>query len=474
MKVSFLCNSRDISLNVPAGKTALDIIRRDIGFTGCREGCREGECGACTVLMGRLEGGVVVYKAVTSCLLPATELTGKHIVSIEGISCDDPNPVQQAFIETHASQCGFCTPGFILALYGFFLSGEDASLSAALGSVDGNICRCTGYNSIKKAIEGLHAQYAKRLAKKEARVEQLIGWGFLPEYFRDIPKRLQALEKECKADLQVNATRYITGGTDLFIQKADELALDDSLCSLRDDPSFSFIKTEQRNVWIGAAASIEQVRLDPDLGRLIPGLENDLLLVSSTIIRNRASIGGNIVNASPIADLVIYLLPFAPGLVLVNGKNKRHMDMSAFFLDYKKTALLEGELIREISFSVPDKARFSFRKTSRRKYLDIASVNTGFLSLAKGGNISELRISAGGLAPIPLSLHETCRQFCGASIDKKMVFAVCTELDSTLKPISDIRGSAEYKKILFRHQLVDHFCSAFPEYLDREELAGEL
>jgi xanthine dehydrogenase small subunit len=489
--IEFICNSENIQLDIPGGCRALDVIRENIGFTGCREGCGEGECGACTILSGELDGEGISYKAMVSCLMPAAELQGRHIVSIEGVSASNLNPVQQAFADTHASQCGFCTPGFILSVHGFLLTSKALSVQDGIEAIDGNICRCTGYGPIKRAIEKLSKTYSCKITDGKDRLHQLVNLGVLPKYFLDIPARLKVIENRnsVKKNLPVSENsnavvhrKIISGGTDLYVQQGKLLNKNDDIICLQSTKEYSHITIENRMANIGAAASVEDIRLHSGLNKLIPGLKDDLLLVSSTILRNRASLGGNIVNASPIADLVIYFLPFRPELELEFDENnnarraRRTIKLADFFLDYKKTDLQseKAELIRELSFVVHENAAFSFRKSSRRKYLDIASVNTGFYCEAEQGIIRDLVISAGGLGPVPLCFDTECHEYKGEKINKTLVKKISASLSDYLKPIDDIRGSSTYKKIIFTHQLFDHFSSAFPEYLNLEELAGEL
>lgn len=478
MTIKFVCNNEDITLETAPGVPALDIIRNDIGFTGCREGCREGECGACTVLVGSLNRrGTVSYRAAASCMIPAAELSGRHIVSVEGIFSDLLSPQQKYFMEAHASQCGFCTPGFLVSLTGFFFSSPDLSEKDALVSIDGNICRCTGYASIKRAVRKMTAYYRPLLDKKKPRLDQLISWRIVPEYFRAIPMRLEELGGngggEKPAEIPENAV-LISGGTDLYIQKGRDLESNEHLYLLSRRTDLDYVRVEGRKVRIGGAACVDSLRFSAEVNQLLPSIKDDLLLVSSSILRSRASIAGNIVNASPIADMAVYLLPFRPVLELSNGSTVRTVRLEDFYLGYKDIDMEKNEVITEISFIVPQNCTFSFSKVSRRKILDIASVNSAFCLVMENGCIVSLDISGGGLAPVPLLFAGLCSKYAGSGISAALVKMVIDGVLEEICPIDDVRGSAEYKKRLFINQLIGQFCSAAPDLLKAEDLVYEL
>lgn len=477
MTIKFVCNNKDIILETAPGVPALDIIRDSIGFSGCREGCREGECGACTVLVGELiNGDRVSYKAAASCLIPAAEINRKHIVSVEGIFTDMLSPQQEYFIDAHASQCGFCTPGFLVSLTGFFFNSRDLSEKDALVSIDGNICRCTGYNSIKRAVRKMTDHYRPLLDRKKPRLDQLVSWRIVPEYFRAIPLRLEQLGGNGggnKDKMAFDDKLVISGGTDLYIQQGHKLENNENLYLLSGRRDLDFISVDGRKIRIGGGASVDKFRNNPQANSLIPSLKEDLLLVSSSILRSRAGIAGNIVNASPIADLVIYLLPFRPLLEISDGKKPRSVRLDEFYRGYKEIDLEKNEIITAISFDVPENCVYSFRKVSRRKILDIASVNSAFCLVRNGDRADYLQISAGGIAPIPKSFSKACSRYTGSGISKTLVKMIIDEILEEISPIDDVRGSAQYKKRLFINQLIDHFSSAVPELINAEDLVYE-
>ncbi len=464
--IRLIINDREVETTAPAGTVTLDFIRDHHKLPGTKEGCREGECGACTVLIGRLNGDETRYKAVASCLLPLGELHGKHLVTVEGLDLPDTDaltPVQQALTDEGASQCGFCTPGIVLALTGFFLFSETLEYHDALDALDGNICRCTGYVSIQRAAQKLCDEFAPRLDKTKNRVEQLVEWEILPGYFTEIPGRLKKLETESETKNQEGIV--IAGATDLYVQKPTEL-LDKELDFISRRTDLSGIKKEKNSILIGAGTTVEEVKRSPLINELFPNMRDYLNLVSSTIMRNRATLAGNIVNASPIGDLTIMLLALDARISLVKGKSKtkRDVPLKKFFKGYKQMDLRKGEIIATIKFPVPAKtSRFHFEKVSRRKYLDIASANTAVTIKTGGDTISDIHLSAGGVSPIPLYLEKTRAFLKGKEITTETIGEAVKIMEQEISPISDVRGSAQYKTLLLRNLIYGHFMVLFPE-----------
>lgn len=476
MKTSMrlIINDREVETTAPAGTVTLDFIRDHHKLPGTKEGCREGECGACTVLIGQLTGDDIRYKAVASCLLPLGELYNKHVVTVEGLDGPDPetlSPVQQALTDEGASQCGFCTPGIVMALTGFFLFSETLDYNDAVDAVDGNICRCTGYVSIQRAAQKLCDEFAPRLDKTKNRVEQLVEWGVLPEYFLKIPGRLKELGATPPGAARPRHSSQegivIAGATDLYVQEPTELT-DKELDFISRRTELSGIKKEKNTIRIGAGTTVEEMKRSPLINELFPNMRDHLNLVSSTIMRNRATLAGNIVNASPIGDLTIILLALDAGISLSKGssksKMKRDVPLKTFFKGYKQMDLKKGEIIETITFPVPAKnSRFHFEKVARRKYLDIASANTAVTIETDGDTIKDIHLSAGGVAPIPLYLGKSCAFLKGKEVTNKTVGEAVKIMKQEISPISDVRGSAQYKTLLLRNLIYAHFMVLFPE-----------
>jgi len=468
MELTFLLNNQLIKTTRLAGERALDYIRREKLLTGTKEGCGEGECGACTVLLGSLKGDEIQYQAVTSCLLPLGEVHGKHLITIEGINQTKLNPIQQAFVEEGASQCGFCTPGFIVSLIGYFISSKDLTYQEAVNSIDGNICRCTGYASIRRAIQSVLDNYGNKLSNGNNRIKKLVETGFLPDYFVKSPEKIKSISL-IKVDYQ-NLPKdgiLIGGGTDLYIQRADDL-FSHPLIHISNIPGIKDIKIENRKVTMGSGVTVEDLINSEELNHLIPGLISPLSLVSSKIIRTRATIGGNIVNASPIGDLSVILMGLNTKVNLIKGSQKRSLCLKDFYKGYKVLDLKEGELLESVQFDFPEHTQFHLEKISKRKHLDIASVNSAITLQESDGMIKDIHISAGGVAPIPKYLEKTRTFFIKKEITQEEIEKGIEIAVSEISPITDIRGTSEYKIELFKQILLLHFISLFPKKISWE------
>ncbi|OGR81772.1 MAG: hypothetical protein A2X32_09835 [Elusimicrobia bacterium GWC2_64_44] len=454
---SFILNERLISTGERPGLTVLEFVRDVSCLSGTKEACREGECGACTVLVGRRGAdGAVSYKACASCLLPIGDVDGCHVVTVEGLSGAELTLVQKLIVEHSASQCGFCTPGIVLSLTGFCLGAKKLSYEGAVDALDGNICRCTGYVSIRNAARALCASLAKMDLPPAKRLGELAAAGVVPAYFKEIPARLARLEAE-PAAAGGNAV-LVAGGTDLFVQKPGQL-IDSELCFLSRRPDLNYIKIDGGVLRVGGAVTIEEFRLSPEVLLHFPALEKDFLRHSSAILRNKATLAGNVVNASPIGDATVILLALDARMVITGTGGRREVPLSKFYLSYKKTDLGCSELVSEIVIPLlPEGARYHFEKISNRATLDTAAVNSALLlTTGPGGAITDLKLSAGGVAEVPLLLNT--ESFKGQKLDAETVEALARAAEGEARPIDDIRGSAAYKKLLLGQLVRAHFAS---------------
>ncbi|MEW6653061.1 MAG: FAD binding domain-containing protein [Bacteroidota bacterium] len=468
--IEFILNNQRITTDLSAATVLLDFIRIETNFTGTKEGCREGDCGACTVLIGSLEKSKVVYKSVNSCLVPLVYAHAKHIVTIEGLTpstnnSDDLSPIQEAMVDEGGTQCGFCTPGFVVSMTNYFLNETDPIVQSAINSIGGSICRCTGYAGIIRALEKSIA-VIERTNEVGNHTKRLVEAEFIPEYFIDIPRRLKLIKRrtsKAKGDFLVG------GGTDLYVQRWEELVQTNSefVC---DKNIGGEIKAVKNKILFGGACTIQQVLESKIITKYFPSLQNKLELFGSMPIRNRATIAGNIVNASPIGDMTNILLSLNADVHLV-GKAKRTIPLKNFYLGYKTLAKKQDELVASVSVNIPPKNFFfNYEKISKRTYLDIASVNSSISLVMKKGKIETAEISAGGVAPIPLCLNKACSLLIGKEVSAQIV-KDCTETAMhEILPISDARGTASYKRLLLRQLIYSHFITLFPEKINVEEL----
>lgn len=470
-KTVFILNDTVVRSSLAQGTVLLDFIRRDQHLTGTREGCREGDCGACTVLLGRLKAGRVIYQAVVSCLLPLAEAAGCHVVTIEGLNRKELTPVQQAIVSEGGSQCGFCTPGIVVSLTAFLLDSRALASAEAVTAIEGNICRCTGYAALRRAIERLLRAVRPPLLAAPDRLQALIALGVLPAYFSTIGQRLQALptdEPRTRA-AKKNAV-IVAGGTDLYVQQNEELP-EKELLLLSRQQGFSGIWPDKDALLIGAAATVSDMMASPLLAAALPNLTGFLSRISATQVRNRASIGGNIVNASPIGDLSVMFLALDARVGLRGGRGRRVMAMRDFFLGYKKLAMRKNELLAWVRIPLaPNGLWFNFEKVARRRTQDIAAVNSAIGLDMAGKHIAAAWVSAGGVAPVPLFLPVASAFLAGKTVSAPVVRELAAIADREIAPISDVRGSAAYKRTLLRRLLIAHFLELFPDECDAGEL----
>jgi xanthine dehydrogenase small subunit len=458
--IVFILNNELIKTDMPPGMSLLDFIRNVAGLKGTKSGCKEGDCGACTVLSGKPENDEVSYKTIVSCLTPLGNVHGRHIVTVEGINNEQLTPVQQQIVENHATQCGFCTPGIVVSLTGFSFKNIVDRDKEAVAAVAGNICRCTGYKSIEKAAMKVVGLLKEKDDKHP--VDWLITNGFIPEYFKNISGRLKNIpsRKELMSLPDIN----IAGGTDLMVQKSHEIKIS-SLKTLRNIDDLSRIEVDDEIMTVGGAVTVNELFENNVFNRNFQGSKKWVKLISSEQIRNMATIAGNFVNASPIGDMSVLFLALEAELKLVDANGKvRNILLSDFFVDYKKINKKKDEIIKSISFKLPgNNFSVNFEKVSKRIHLDIASVNTAIKIDTDGKYINKAVISAGGVAPVPKCLQNVSEYLRGKKLTTETLKAVLRILDMDIAPISDIRGSSDYKRLLLRQLIVAHFVELFPE-----------
>ena len=460
--IRFILNEKEIATNLPPGTLLLDFIRYRQHLMGTKIGCREGDCGACTVLIGELtEAGSLEYRSVTSCLVALGNSNGKHVVTIEGINLKELNPIQDAFKKEGATQCGFCTPGFIVSLAGFCLSPKEISYQNAIASIDGNICRCTGYKSIERAA-GRLTELMKTRGNTDA-IDFVADNNILPEYFSTIKGRLKSLPVNGVVE-QIEATkRNLGGGTDLYVQQPEAMTHAD-INFLFNRKELTGILKEGSKCIIGASATVTDLLESKIIQEHFPQIKKYIKLISSTQIRNMATVAGNFVNASPIGDLTILFLALDAHLTLSSGDKKRNVPLRNFYKGYKQLNKDPEEIIEQISFELPDKnTLFNFEKVSKRTHLDIASVNSAINIEVNEDRIISAGISAGGVGPIPMYLSKTSAFLKDKRVDEDLILETVELAQSEMSPISDARGSEEYKRLLLSQLIKAHFIQLFPE-----------
>lgn len=445
--IKFILNNQTIETDLPIGTTVLDFVRYSKNLKGTKIGCREGDCGACTIMVGELKGDGVKYRTMTSCLMPLANAQGKHIVTIEGINPEDGEltPVQQAMVDESGTQCGFCTVGFVMSMTNFCLDDSPKTKEAGVSAIDGNICRCTGYKSIERACERLAENSPQRHRDTE----------IVPSYFESIKERLKTLQSD-KSESRNPKSKIVAGGTDLYVQKHEEMIYAEASHILFDDELRKISETE-KYVELGASVVVTDLLESEIFNRLFPNLYKHLKLVSSTPIRNMATIAGNFVNASPIGDMTAWFLALDAEIEFNSG---RILPLKDFYLGYKQMDKSEDEMITKIRFQT-DFTHFNFEKVCKRTYLDIASVNTAISLKVSENKIKNAHVSIGGVFATPLYLQKTSEFLQEKEISVETINEANEILQTEISPISDVRGTAEYKRLLARQLFKAHFVELF-------------
>lgn len=437
--IQFQLNGRRVSADCASPQTTLLDYLRDRGLTGAKEGCAEGECGACTVLMVAPEGAGSAYRPVNSCLMFLPMAAGHEIYTVEALAANgELAEAQRAMAEGGGSQCGYCTPGFVMSLFAEqYRPGRAGPCDPhAMG---GNLCRCTGYRPIRDAAlslgEAPAGAFRDRLGKPAPRVGAVEWEGF---------SRPGSLA-ECIAILAEDPqARLIAGGTDLGVEANLKSRRWAHLVSLEAIEELREFSETAESVRIGAALPLADIGLR---WRGAPEAFREWIeRFASPTIRNRATLGGNLATASPIGDGAPLLLALDAVVHLAGPGGARTLPLASFFTGYRQTALGMGELITAIEIPKPVPAALRFYKVAKRRMDDISTVAAGMaMELDAGGRVARARFAFGGVAAIPLLTVQAEEAVLGERWNEAAVERVQGALGRTLRPISDHRGSAEYR-----------------------------
>ena len=490
-RLRFLVNDRIVETEAWPGSPALDFIRRELGLTGTKEGCREGDCGACAVILGEriAEGGErknsaeFRFRAVPSCLLALGELDGRQLITIEGLTAageakglEGFTPVQMAFLEENASQCGFCSPGFIVSLSAWLLEGERLDEEGAIVAVEGNLCRCTGYGSIRRAAARLIERFGKLPSDPLARLEALVAAGVVPESLTAFARgELMPIAGESTAKGDVSRLTdgdkpalLLGGGTDYYVRDTDPSPR--PALFLDRIPRFTGIRREGDLIEIGAAMTIRDFFESRSIRASFPGIERFERSFASILVRNRATLGGNVANASPVADMTSILMALGARARIFDMREsmaendawRREIALEKLYVGYKKLDLTPGEVIGAFALPVGPGILLNFEKASKRASLDIAAANSAMRLELIGDRMTRVRVSAGGVAATPLLLGKTSALLEGKRPSAALALEASRAAASEVKPIGDVRGSADYRSRALSRLILAHFATLFP------------
>ncbi len=482
VQISFWLNGTQKIMYIPPGMTTLELLNNKLSLTGTKSSCNEGDCGACTVVIGQKTGSEITYQAVNSCLYPAFRLHGKHLITVEGLAeKEELHPIQTAMLDEHSTQCGFCTPGFVMSMLGLFLNNINPNDEEILAALEGNLCRCTGYDSILKAAKKVKSRLKKgsellpvNLKKVEVQfnecspafifkeIENTEGWETRNCF---IPQTLSELWDNIRSCKSTDTCKFISGGTDLMVLANIQHIHYTHLIDLSNLKELQKVKLDKSELNIGANVTMSQLMENNAVNEHFPILTEAFKQMASTQIRNSATLAGNIAHASPVADGATTLLAFDAGVILASSKAERKVKLKDFYKAYKKTELKTDEIIKSIAIPLPSehKSYSGFIKSAKRKAVDISGVVSVIVIEYQDGKITRAVLSFGGVAPYPALAVKTMAFLKGKKIEEGWFEQAAEVAFNEFKPISDIRGHQSYRSILIKNHVLKHLADLFKE-----------
>ena len=436
-----------------------NFLRYDLGLIGTKVVCAEGDCGSCAVLIGRRDGDSISYRAVTSCILFLYQLDGAHVVTIEGLKQDGQlNSVQDAMVRCQGAQCGFCTPGFVVSMCGMMEENTPLDERSLRYGLTGNLCRCTGYESIIKA--GIESPATRRIKELYPPAEfvttndpvdittaaQSASGGprrsFKPTTITDAVK-FKAENPDCV---------IIAGGTDLGVQINKQIRDPQIIMYVGAIEGSCDVALDDGVLVIGANATLTQ--LEQRTRELVPEFAQMLWRHGSPLIRNAGTLAGNIANGSPIGDTMPALYVLNGEIELTGRGGARRVNMNDFYTGYRKTVMAADEIITRVFMPLPQRDEiFRLYKISKRHDLDISTFTAAFWMRRKKGVIGEIRIAYGGCGPNIIRLRKTESALAGKPFNEAEIESATEIARGEITPISDVRGDAEYRFTLAENVL---------------------
>ncbi len=435
-RICFVLNDQPVEIDALSPMTTLlDWLRDHRGLKGTKEGCAEGDCGACTVVLERADGR---REAMNACIALLGQIDGQAVRTVEGLRRPDgaPHPVQTAMADADATQCGFCTPGFVMSAYAFVAGGEKADPETIHDALAGNLCRCTGYRPIVEAmtrIAGLPIEPAAAAAPGRPG-SAAFGSFHAP---RSLSELLALRAKHPEALL-------LAGATDLGLLASRSRKPPAAVIHVAHVPELTAITEDKKAITIGAAATYAQAM--PLLVAHYPALRTYLARLGSRQIRTMGTIGGNIGTASPIGDMPPVLLALETRITLVSARGARDLALEDFFVGYRKTALAPDEVIQSLSMpKLWPSELFFCDKLSKRRDQDISTVAVGYRLRIEKGRIEDVRIGFGGMAATPKRARHVEQALKGQALSAATFESAAAAVAQDFQPIDDWRGSASYR-----------------------------
>jgi len=466
--ISFLLNGEQVNLSdISPDLTLLDFLRLQKNLCGTKEGCAEGDCGACTVLVGRLFEGELIYENINACIRFVATLDATHVVTIEHVknANGDLHPIQQALIKYHGTQCGFCTPGIVMSLYALWMQSPHPKKAEVEQALQGNLCRCTGYAPIIKAAMNISAEgkLSKDLLVKQrkiitsqlqklndgARVELSgkNGITYIPASVFDLADILQDNPK----------ATIIAGSSDVGLWVNVNFTDISPMIYIGNLAALKKTKISKTGLTIGAGLSYAQSQ--KIIAKHFPTLANFWKNIGGAQIRNMGTIGGNIANGSPIADMAPPLIALGAKLTLIKRKERRKLSVEDFYISYGKKDLQQGEFIKEIFIPfIKTSEIFAVYKVSKRQYEDISTVSAAFNITVKNNKISKAKLVYGGMAAIPSRAKSVEKELLKKPFSEDNFAKAALSIPADFTPINDVRATAQYRILLAQNLLKRFYC----------------
>jgi xanthine dehydrogenase small subunit len=437
---------------VDPNTTVLNYLRRVERRLGTKEGCGEGDCGACTVVLGELEDGRLRYRPVNACIQFVGALDGKQLLTVEDLAAPNGelHPCQQALVDCHGSQCGFCTPGFVMSLFALYQEPGTPDRNRIDDALAGNLCRCTGYGPIATAAKAMKAnggpdRFARRAPQTVAALKQLDD-GVMPcleagdcSYFAP-----RSADQLARLLMEHPEATILAGGTDVGLWVTKQLRQLGPIISVCDVAELKRITVDDRWIEIGAAVTYSDAMATIETH--YPDMAGMMRRLGSEQIRNAGTIGGNIANGSPIGDSPPPLIALGSRLVLRRGDRHRELAVEDFFLDYGKQDRQPGEFVVAVRVPVADSRRIlRCYKISKRFDQDITASLGAFALTLNGSEVEDIRVCFGGMAPVPKRARQVEAALKGKEWTRETVEAACWVLSEDYTPITDMRASARYR-----------------------------
>ncbi|PST21567.1 xanthine dehydrogenase small subunit [Rhizobium sp. JAB6] len=486
-ELRFILNGDDVALkDIAPDQSLLDWLRLSRSLKGTKEGCAEGDCGACSVLVGRLTpAGELVYEGVNSCIRFLGSLDGCHVVTVEHLAASDGrlHPVQQAMVDFHGSQCGFCTPGFVMSLYGLWMQTPNPTDQQIETTLQGNLCRCTGYEPILRAARAISnyggTQNDPLLAERETMVTRLktLADGARVEIGDGRHRLIVPADLDDFADvLQASPTAtVIAGSTDVGLWVTKHMRDITPVVFIAGLQELKSIAIKDNIMTIGAGVTYSEAIAT--LSQHIPALGPLITRIGGQQVRNMGTIGGNIANGSPIGDMPPPLIALGASLTLRKGQTRRTIALEDFFIAYGKQDRQPGEFIETVHIPLPAAdEKFAVYKVTKRRDEDITATLGAFrLALAADGRVAEIRIAYGGMAATPKRAFAVEKSLLGKPWNEATVEAAMERYAEDYTPLTDMRATAEYRALTAKNLLLRFYLettsSAAPAQVSRYEAA---